>query len=401
VRTPAWAQAPGNPANDPANPQPKDVPDMDAWGNFVRQLVKQYKGKIHHWIIWNEPDVWDPNHPGSTWNGSEEDYYRLLKTAYLNIKAVDPQAKVYLSGFTYWWDKEYDREQYLSRLLKIITADPQAAANNYYFDGAIYHLYYKPQQIYDLLNEVRDILERYDMGDKAIWLNETNAPPSSDPAEPPHREPRFKASLAEQAAFMIQVHAMAFAASAERVQVYKLYNSAEHPEDVQPFGLLRSDKSRRPGFYAYKTVTRYLSGFKSARLFQRGDVNTVVFEQPGKTTTQCRAEHLPSGEMIHGYEIHHGTSCGDRLQPLIRRKDGAIIGHCVAGLDHIWGTYLHGVFDADGFRRWFLDRLRVRNGWPPLGETGCRYDLEPALDRLADHVRDSLDMDRIYQVLQL
>ena len=37
----------------------------------------------------------------------------------------------------------------------------------------------------------------------------------------------------------------------------------------------------------------------------------------------------------------------------------------------------------------------------PLGETGCRYDLEPALDRLADHVRDSLDMDRIYQVLQL
>jgi cobyric acid synthase CobQ/L-threonine-O-3-phosphate decarboxylase len=123
--------------------------------------------------------------------------------------------------------------------------------------------------------------------------------------------------------------------------------------------------------------------------------------QPGKTTTQCRAEHLPSGEMIHGYEIHHGTSCGDRLQPLIRRKDGAIIGHCVAGLDHIWGTYLHGVFDADGFRRWFLDRLRVRNGWLPLGETGCRYDLEPALDRLADHVRDSLDMDRIYQVLQL
>ncbi|OQY36439.1 MAG: hypothetical protein B6243_03195 [Anaerolineaceae bacterium 4572_5.2] len=285
VRTPAWAQAPGNPANDPANPQPKDVPDMDAWGNFVRQLVKQYDGKIHHWIIWNEPDVWDPNHPGSTWNGSEEDYFRLLKTAWLNIKAVDPQSKVYLSGFTYWWDEEYDREQYLSRLLKIIIADPQAAANDYYFDGAIYHLYYKPQQIYDLLSEARGILERYGLGGKALWLNETNAPPSSDPVEPPHREPRFKASLDEQAAFMIQVHAMAFAASAERVQVYKLYNSAEHPEDVQPFGLLRGDKSRRPAFYAYQVVTSYLSDFEKATLFQQGDVNTVVFEQPGKVTT--------------------------------------------------------------------------------------------------------------------
>ena len=78
---------------------------------------------------------------------------------------------------------------------------------------------------------------------------------------------------------------MAFAAGATRVQVYKLYNSPDHPEDVQPFGLLRGDYSRRPAFYAYKTVTRYLSGFKSARLFQRGEVNTVVFEQPGQTTT--------------------------------------------------------------------------------------------------------------------
>ncbi len=285
VRTPAWAQASGNPANDPANPRPKDVPDMDAWGSFVRKLVKQYNGKINRWIVWNEPDVWDPNHPGSTWNGSEEDYFRLLKTAYVNIKAVDPQAKIYLSGFTYWWDKEYNREQYLSRLLKIITADPQAAAHNYYFDGAIYHLYYKPQQIYDLLTEVRGILERYNLEDKELWLNETNAPPSNDPAEPPHREPRFKASLDEQAAFIIQVHAMAFAAGASRVQVYKLYNSANHPEDVQPFGLLRGDKSRRPAFYAYKTVTRYLANFKSVRLFQRGEVNTVVFEQSGKTTT--------------------------------------------------------------------------------------------------------------------
>jgi hypothetical protein len=285
VRTPAWARDPDHPGNDPDHPQAKDVPDMRAWGRFVRRLVKQYQGRIHHWIIWNEPDVWDPQHPGSTWNGTEQDYVALLKTAYLNIKAVDPAMKVYLAGLTYWWDDEYDREQYLSRLLKILTADPEATRHNHYFDGVIYHLYYKPQQVFDIISEVRVMLDGYGLTEKTIWLNETNAPPSSDPAEPPHREPRFKASLEEQTAFMIQVHAMAFAAGAERVQVYKLFNSAEHPEDVQPFGLLRGDKSHRPAFAAYRVVTQYLAGFQKTYYFRQGDVHLVVFERPKDTVT--------------------------------------------------------------------------------------------------------------------
>lgn len=123
--------------------------------------------------------------------------------------------------------------------------------------------------------------------------------------------------------------------------------------------------------------------------------------QPGKTTTRCSCKHLPSGEVIFGYEIHHGTSSGEELQPVIQREDGEMIGHCAKGREHIWGTYLHGVFDSDGFRRWFLDRLRVRKGWQPIGEINTRYDLEPALDRLADHVRESLDMEKIYRILGL
>ncbi len=285
VRTPAWAGNPHHPGNDPQHPSAKDVPDMAAWGRFVRRLAEQYQGRIDRWIIWNEPDVWNPEHPGSTWNGTEEDYVELLKTAYFNIKAVDPSMKVYLTGLTYWWDDEYDREQYLVRLLNIITKDPEAAKHGFYFDGVIYHLYYKPHQIYDVLSEIRQTLDNYGLQDKTIWLNETNAPPSSDPQEPPQREPRFKASLEEQASFMIQVHATAFAAGAERIQVYKLFNSAEHPEDVQPFGLLRGDKSRRPAFVAYQLVTTYLAGFKNVNLFEHGDVTMVVFERAHDTVT--------------------------------------------------------------------------------------------------------------------
>ena len=128
-------------------------------------------------------------------------------------------------------------------------------------------------------------------------------------------------------------------------------------------------------------------------------MNTVL--QPDKIMTRCQATHLPSKEHLHGYEIHHGTSAGDKLKPLIQREDGEAIGSCLIGREDIWGTYLHGVFDADGFRRWFLNRLRQRKGWQVIDGVQSPYDLEPALDRLADHVRSSLDMDKIYQVLGL
>ncbi|MCF6265290.1 MAG: cobyric acid synthase [Desulfuromusa sp.] len=128
-------------------------------------------------------------------------------------------------------------------------------------------------------------------------------------------------------------------------------------------------------------------------------MDTVL--QPDKTMSRCQATHLPSSEHLHGYEIHHGTSAGNNLKPLLFREDGAVIGSCLAEKEHIWGTYLHGVFDADGFRRWFLDRLRQRKGWQVIGKVQSPYDLEPALNRLADQVRSSLDMDKIYQVLGL
>jgi cobyric acid synthase CobQ/L-threonine-O-3-phosphate decarboxylase len=119
-----------------------------------------------------------------------------------------------------------------------------------------------------------------------------------------------------------------------------------------------------------------------------------------KILRRVSAKHAPSGLTVHGYEIHHGQSGGDGLQPLVFRDDGEMIG-ASAPNSLVWGTYLHGLFDADEFRRWFLDRLRVRRGFSPLGKVCATYDLEPAFDRLAEVVRKSLNVAKIYRLMGL
>ncbi len=127
-------------------------------------------------------------------------------------------------------------------------------------------------------------------------------------------------------------------------------------------------------------------------------VSTILEKE--KTLERVRARHLPTGQAIFGYEIHHGRTDGQGLQPLVQREDGETIG---LGRENglVWGTYLHGLFDADAFRRWFIDRLRSRRGLEASGEIRVVYDLEPALDRLAEVVRRSLRMEVIYNLMGL
>jgi adenosylcobyric acid synthase len=125
-------------------------------------------------------------------------------------------------------------------------------------------------------------------------------------------------------------------------------------------------------------------------------VDTVLGR--GKILEQTAARHVSTGLDLKGYEIHHGRTVLDGPKPWIERVDGEIIGVSHPSLE-IYGTYMHGVFDADRFRRHFIDRLRARKGLEPLNEVVYVHDIEPALDRLAEVVRSSIDMDHLYQIM--
>jgi cobyric acid synthase CobQ/L-threonine-O-3-phosphate decarboxylase len=127
----------------------------------------------------------------------------------------------------------------------------------------------------------------------------------------------------------------------------------------------------------------------------------VTLLAPEKTLERVTGRHAAADLPVHGYEIHHGqTRPGEGLEPTVVRADGEAIG---AGRPdgRVWGSYLHGLFDADPFRRWFVDRLRRRKGLSPVNRVVAIYDIQAALDRLADTVRESLRMEQVYRLLKL
>ena len=112
-----------------------------------------------------------------------------------------------------------------------------------------------------------------------------------------------------------------------------------------------------------------------------------------------------SGSGLPGYEIHMGETqfTEDIHRPFrIVRAGNAAADLLDGALSHdglVAGTYIHGIFDDDAFRRTVLNRLRVRRGWEELPvQYRYRAAKERAYDRLAEIVRTSLDMEKLMKI---
>ncbi len=86
---PAWSRARGDEAGAFAPPD-----NLDDYGDYVETIVRRYQGRIHHYQIWNEPNIYPE------WGErpvSPEEYTELLKVGYTRVKAVCPDCVV-ISG---------------------------------------------------------------------------------------------------------------------------------------------------------------------------------------------------------------------------------------------------------------------------------------------------------------
>jgi len=117
-----------------------------------------------------------------------------------------------------------------------------------------------------------------------------------------------------------------------------------------------------------------------------------------KHLRQVSGLNIKSGTSVKGYEIHHGeTILSKGCQPAFKINDSKSIDGAVSSDEYIWGTYLHGIFDSDKFRRHFLNTLRKRKGLKPVPV--LRYNHDKEFDKLADHVRNSIDIKAVYKIL--
>jgi adenosylcobyric acid synthase len=96
------------------------------------------------------------------------------------------------------------------------------------------------------------------------------------------------------------------------------------------------------------------------------------------------------GVPFAGYEMHMGLTDGpDRARPFARLADGAPDGALSAD-GRVMGTYVHGLFADDRQRVAWLARLGA-------GGAAVSYEaqVEATLDRLAAHLAESIDLDRV------
>ena len=123
------------------------------------------------------------------------------------------------------------------------------------------------------------------------------------------------------------------------------------------------------------------------------DMDTLFRGEKVQTQTEGIFENIPglfsclNGLAYQGYEIHMGRS-------MERRS-------AVTCKGNVYGSYIHGIFDAPGVAEAILGALCRKKGLDParLGSFDPKAYKEAQYDKLADAVRSGLDMDLVYRVL--
>jgi adenosylcobyric acid synthase len=127
-------------------------------------------------------------------------------------------------------------------------------------------------------------------------------------------------------------------------------------------------------------------------------VETVLERQKTRRTVSGNIGQMEgilanlSGQEVEGYELHMGCT---------RYPDG---GECpmVVCQEEVYGSYVHGIFDKNDMASRLLQALAERKG--ALLDTGGMMDYraykETQYDKLADGLREHLELDKVYGMLR-
>lgn len=125
------------------------------------------------------------------------------------------------------------------------------------------------------------------------------------------------------------------------------------------------------------------------------DIATTM--KPQKQTSNVDAVIKSNGERVRAYEIHAGDTTGpDTMRPFSNIADGDVLGRndgAVSANGRISGTYLHGLFANDAYRRAFLQSFGIS-----AGQIDYLAAVDAALDALAHELEACVDIDALFEI---
>jgi hypothetical protein len=285
--------------------------DMEEFGRLAGEVAARAPGTISHWEIVNEPDgAW-------AFEGSPEEYARMLRAAYDGIEARVPEAEVAMGGVMTPQDPAW-----IERVLATPEADAAQA-----FDIANLHLRGHAGGLAGQLAAWRELLRGHGFGGP-VWVTEHGYP--ADPAY--QSDPAFRGGEAAQAAYLTESLLVLAEAGAGEVFV-TLRDNLDGPfasegvvtVDGGPHYLAR----RKPAFAALRRLVDGWAELTAARAEQRREEEAMrrdaELAAAAELDVQARRELVRRGRVALAFLR---TRFRRALHPrprarLARRVDGA------------------------------------------------------------------------------
>ena len=254
--SPTWASArPNEPSTyHPGNAaEPRNIED---WHDYVRTVATRYKGRIHNYEIWNEPNL------KGFWTGDVKEMVLLTCDAAKIIREIDPRAIVVSPSAT-----AAAGEKWLSEFL--------VGGGGQYVDVIGYHFYVMPQppeDILPLIRKVKQTMQENGVGEKPLWNTEIGwAFPKPFPSE----------ELG--AAYLARTYLLDWSAGVQRLYWYSWDNHTWVTIQTTE----KDNKTLTPAGHAYEAIYTWMIG---ARLEECA--------QGGNQTWTCKLNRNDSSEWI-------------------------------------------------------------------------------------------------------
>lgn len=202
------------------------------WENYVAFIVNRYNNKVTCWEVWNEEDN------SGFWKDSVADYYTLLQKASVQIRAANSNNKVVMGGLALSSNSQdsYGLGTFFDTLLGLGAKD--------YFDIVNYHSYGDNARWYRLYQGMNDVIAKYGIQSKKIWITELGNSTGGNSAKEPVKADmvnRYQTTIAQWS-------------NVERVMWYVYRNTTSGNAGEDNYGLVTSTLSVLPAYYSYQAL---------------------------------------------------------------------------------------------------------------------------------------------------